>query len=218
MEQYQRLSLTNIENPYWWVIQERLRSLTGGVVGKIMDDAMDKIMREAPEGFEHSKFEKEMQKQRIEDARLGMGNVMVNPGDRAAIQTSWQLDITHGFDPNGTPQHTAGAKLDAGKERPYLMEAMTNAIAEMEKAGTFGANKYTAYGWYKVPDAKQRYLDAFKRHWNKYNRGEDYDDESQAHHIGCCMWNLAAYLELTLNKPNRALTEAYGEDYLTKDE
>ena len=122
-------------------------------------------------------------------------------------------------DPHGTNQHTAGAKLDDGKELPFLMEAMTHAMAEAEKCGTYGAKKYSQYGWYQVPDAEKRYLQAYKRHWNKYWRDcEDVDDESGAHHIGACIWNLMAFLELRLGKKNRVLQEAYPDEFTHPEE
>jgi hypothetical protein len=103
------------------------------------------------------------------------------------------------FDPNGIGAHEPGAKLDGGKLRPHLVEAgFIHALQEVWKDGTYGANKYTDNGWREVPNAKCRYLDAHKRHYDKWLLGEDYDDESKVHHLGAAVWNLLAVLELEL--------------------
>lgn len=104
-------------------------------------------------------------------------------------------------DPNGTPQHEAGAKLDAGKLRPYLVRSgFARALHEVWHNGTVGAAKYTDYGWQSVPNGKMRYMDAFERHYDKYLRGEVRDQETNTHHIGCMVWNLLAVLELELKE------------------
>lgn len=103
-------------------------------------------------------------------------------------------------DPNGIAQHSPGAKLDDGKLRPYLVyNGFKRALQEVWKDGTYGANKYTDYGWQQVPNARERYLDAFFRHFDKnIVNGELYDDESGVHHLGAAIWNLLAVLELEL--------------------
>jgi hypothetical protein len=104
-------------------------------------------------------------------------------------------------DPNGIDQHAAGAKLDYGKIRPYLVQqGFIHALQEVWKDGSYGAKKYSDNGWKEVPDAKNRYMDAFARHYDKHLLGEKYDSESEVHHLGACIWNLLAVLELELTQ------------------
>ena len=105
-------------------------------------------------------------------------------------------------DPNGIDQHQPGAKLDAGKLRPYLvMNGFKHALHHVWSNGTFGANKYTDNGWREVPNAQNRYLDAAFRHFEKWMLQEDRDNidpESKTHHLAAMAWNILAVCELEL--------------------
>lgn len=104
-------------------------------------------------------------------------------------------------DPNDINQHSPGAKLDAGKLRPYLVRAgFAHALHEVWHNGTYGANKYTDDGWKTVPNGQQRYMDAFERHYEKWLLGEERDEETNTHHLGAMAWNILAVLELELTK------------------
>lgn len=106
-------------------------------------------------------------------------------------------------DPNGLNQHFPGAKLDAGKQRPYLVyKDFILALEEVFNNGTFGANKYTPSGWKSVLNADERYLDAALRHLNLYVKGEQRDKESNTHHLGAVVWNILAVLQLELENAN----------------
>jgi Domain of unknown function (DUF5664) len=103
-------------------------------------------------------------------------------------------------DPNGKPLNSPGAKADSGKLRPWLvLSAFSNALEEVSKVGTAGAKKYTDNGWVTVPDAENRYMDAFGRHLLKLGSGEVYDTGEGGigtKHIAQMIWNLLAVLEL----------------------
>jgi hypothetical protein len=100
-------------------------------------------------------------------------------------------------DPNGKSLNTMGAKADAGKDRVWLcLSGFSNAMAEVAKVTTFGANKYTPNGWTEVPDATNRYMDAFGRHMMKLGAGETIDKDSGCKHLAQMIWNLMAVLEL----------------------
>ncbi len=104
-------------------------------------------------------------------------------------------------DPKGKNPHESGAKLDAGKVRPYLVYAsFIHALQEVWNNGTFGAYKYTANGWKEVENAHDRYLEAALRHFDKYLLGEDRDQDSNTHHLGAVAWNILAVLELELTE------------------
>lgn len=104
-------------------------------------------------------------------------------------------------DPNNIDQHAPGAKLDHGKPRHGLvLGAFSNALTEVAKVGTFGANKYTDNGWLSVPNGLERYTDALLRHHFAEAAGERNDPESELSHAAHRAWNALAVLELALRK------------------
>ena len=99
-----------------------------------------------------------------------------------------------GMDPHGKDQHESGAKLDAGKPRPWLvLGGFRQALMEVARVGTYGARKYSDNGWRSVPNGQQRYLDAAFRH---LLAPEVRDTESDLPHLAMAIWNLLAVLEL----------------------
>lgn len=101
-------------------------------------------------------------------------------------------------DPHGKDQHETGAKLDAGKPRLGLvLGAFANALVEVGKVGTYGANKYTDNGWLDVPNGKARYTDALLRHILA-ETDESHDPDTNLHHAAHAAWNALARLELIL--------------------
>jgi hypothetical protein len=92
--------------------------------------------------------------------------------------------------------HTPGAKLDRGKPRTGLvLGGFANALIEVAKVGTFGAEKYTDNGWKVVPNGYARYTDALFRHLLDEQL---HDDESGLLHDAHAAWNALARLELRL--------------------
>lgn len=100
-------------------------------------------------------------------------------------------------DPQGTDQHSPGAKLDAGKPDMSLLADFGMALREVARVGTFGANKYTRGGWQTVPEGFNRYSAAMLRHYFAERYG-DLDDESGLLHAAQTAWNALARLELKL--------------------
>jgi len=105
-------------------------------------------------------------------------------------------------DPNGLAPNAPGAKLDAGKQRVWLMvSGFSRALAEVAAVTTVGAAKYTPDGWMSVEDGSARYMDAFGRHMLSLGKGNTVDDATGG--TGCLhkaqmIWNLLASLELDL--------------------
>lgn len=103
-------------------------------------------------------------------------------------------------DPHGKDQHETGAKLDAGKPRLGLvLGAFANALVEVGKVGTYGAQKYTDNGWLDVPKGKGRYTDALLRHVLA-ETNETHDPDTHLLHAAHAAWNALARLELILRK------------------
>ena len=103
------------------------------------------------------------------------------------------------LDPHGTDPHAPGAKLDAGKTEPELIQrGFAHALDAVAQVSTYGATKYTPDGWAAVPEGTTRYRNALYRHRNAFYRGEDVDPDSQLHHLAHATWNALAELELLL--------------------
>jgi len=102
-------------------------------------------------------------------------------------------------DPHGTDQHSPGAKLDNGKIKSGLViGGFSAALEEVAEVGTFGANKYTEFGYKEVPEAGKRYMDALYRHLSAHFQGEETDPESGLLHLAHAAWNSLAVLEFYL--------------------
>jgi hypothetical protein len=104
-------------------------------------------------------------------------------------------------DPLGKDRHAPGAKLDAGKIRPWLMlSGFARALTAVADVTTKGAAKYTPSGWAEVPDGETRYMEAFGRHLLSYGKGEKVDADTSCLHKAQMIWNLLASLELELRE------------------
>lgn len=98
-----------------------------------------------------------------------------------------------------------GKKFDTGKPRISLLSS--DAIVEIAKVATMGAQKYDDHNWRKGMKWS-RLMDAAERHLLKYNKGERVDEESGLSHLAHVAWNLMALLEYEINN--------VGEDDLFK--
>lgn len=81
-----------------------------------------------------------------------------------------------------------GKKFDNGKPEYGLIPP--NALHEMVKVLTAGAQKYSRDNWKHVPDRKRRYFDAMERHIWAWKRGEENDPDDGMHHLAhamCCV-------------------------------
>ena len=106
-------------------------------------------------------------------------------------------------DPNGLDAHAPGAKLDAGKLRPFLvLGGFAYAIEEVVRVGTNGAAKYSDNGWRSVKDGIPRYMEAAERHLMEVRKGV-HMDASGSPHLAHAAWNLLAVLELVMESERR---------------
>jgi len=88
----------------------------------------------------------------------------------------------------------AGVKYDSDKPQWSLLPF--KALTEVVEVLTYGAKKYAPDNWKKVPNAKQRYIDASFRHLTAYASGEKLDSETGKSHIAhalCCLLYLLAF-------------------------
>ncbi len=96
-----------------------------------------------------------------------------------------------------------GAKYDQDK---LLFECFMHDLAPVIKGVvqvlTFGAKKYSRSSWQSVPNAKQRYMDAFYRHMNAHHSGDHVDNESGLPHLFHAICNLMfiTWFEIKENK------------------
>lgn len=75
-------------------------------------------------------------------------------------------------------------KADGGKSNPLLLEqGMPDALEAVNATLDYGAIKYEAHSWKKVPDAIKRYDAAMRRHRRERDKGENFDAESLLHHL-----------------------------------
>jgi hypothetical protein len=97
------------------------------------------------------------------------------------------------YDPK-TVAFNQGVKYDSGKPQWSLMQ--WKALSQVVDVLTYGAKKYAPDNWKKVPNARQRYLDAGFRHFAAYAAGEKNDSETGMSHLAhamCCMLFLLAF-------------------------
>jgi len=104
-------------------------------------------------------------------------------------------------DAHDIAQHEPGAKLDKGKPRVGMFFAcFPDALLEVARVATFGAKKYSDFGWESVPNAIERYFDAECRHTLKVARGiytKEFakDEESGINELAHMVWNGLADLQ-----------------------
>ena len=105
------------------------------------------------------------------------------------------IDNTHGETMvNRVISPTNGVKFDNDKPQWSLLPF--KALKEVVDVLTYGAKKYAPDNWKKVPNAKQRYIDAGFRHFTAYVAGEKLDNETGKSHLAhalCCLLYLLAF-------------------------
>ena len=108
------------------------------------------------------------------------------------------------FDRWSAKDTTAGVKFD--QDKPQWTLVPFKAFDEVVKVLTIGARKYAPDNWKKVPNARQRYIDAAFRHMSAYAGGEKLDAETGKNHLAhaaCCLLFLLAFdLDSSLEKDN----------------
>ena len=104
-----------------------------------------------------------------------------------------------------------GSKFDKNKIRhDLILPEFEDAVAQVL---TFGAEKYGAHSWKTVPDLKDRYYAALRRHLNSYRMGEATDTESGLPHLAHAACNIYFLLqwELELKKMKDSMVFATPE-------
>lgn len=123
-------------------------------------------------------------------------------------------------DPHGMDAHAPGAKLDAGKLRPWLcISGFSRALEAVADVTTKGAVKYTPNGWAQVPNGEERYMEAFGRHLLALGRGEVMDDGPNGtgcRHKAQMIWNLLASLELELRMGPKEVIDLAAERHIRR--
>lgn len=99
--------------------------------------------------------------------------------------------------PPPRPWLDAGAKFDEGKVRYDLIPA--NALHEIARVYTYGANKYQDENWRKGLSWK-RIFGALMRHSWAWMRGEDTDPESGLPHMAHAAFACFTLLEYALSQ------------------
>lgn len=91
-------------------------------------------------------------------------------------------------------EYVKGVKFDYDKPQWSLMP--WKALSQVVDVLTYGAKKYAPDNWKKVPNARQRYIDAGFRHLTAYASGEKNDSETGLSHLAhamCCLLFLLAF-------------------------
>jgi len=99
------------------------------------------------------------------------------------------VDYDRGFT-NGPPKEWVdeGRKYDGDKPKLHLLPP--KSMLEIGKVLTYGAEKYDAENWRKVPDLQNRYTSAALRHIFAHIDGEENDEETSLSHLAhamCCL-------------------------------
>lgn len=97
----------------------------------------------------------------------------------------------------------AGVKFDTDKPRMDLIPS--EALKEVAKVMTFGAEKYGDHNWREGMDWHRMY-GAAQRHLNDWNTGRDHDDETglpELAHAACCILMLLSYQKTNTGKDDR---------------
>jgi hypothetical protein len=91
--------------------------------------------------------------------------------------------------------HSNGMKFDSDK--PDYSLVPFEALDEVVKVLTYGANKYDRFNWEKVEDI--RYQAAALRHISAYMQGEKYDPETGINHLAHAVCSLLFLTQFDLN-------------------
>lgn len=91
-------------------------------------------------------------------------------------------------------------KDDRADGKPRWELIPLDAVEEIVKVYTMGAEKYAPNAWKDIPDAYDRYKAALLRHITAYDKGERFDKESGLSHLAHAAWNAIAILWLDMHK------------------
>lgn len=85
-------------------------------------------------------------------------------------------------------------------------------IEEIVKVYTKGSEKYGDNNWQNLPNGLQRYKAALLRHLVEFEKGNDFDEETNCRHLAQVAWNAIAMLWISKHK----IFEAATSDVLLK--
>ena len=85
------------------------------------------------------------------------------------------------------------------QKKPRMSLVPQQALMEVAKVMTFGANKYGDFNWRQGMDWL-RLIDANMRHTSQWTQGQSIDDESGLNHLAHAAANCLMLLEYELNK------------------
>lgn len=92
-----------------------------------------------------------------------------------------------------------GIKYDTQKQRWDLLPL--DAVNEVVKRYTFGAQKYGENNWQTLENGKERYLAALLRHLHAWRSGEKEDEEADGlTHVSAVAWNALALVYYDLRE------------------
>lgn len=133
------------------------------------------------------------------------------PGAKLDAGKTWDYTVLRGFwsalrewlspSHGGKVFKASCAMLGSDHATTAVGRLSPNDIIGAIRVGSYGAQKYTRYGWAHVPDAANRYREAFGRHFTKrYLLDEETDPDSGLPHEAHIAWNLLALA--TLEQPD----------------
>lgn len=100
------------------------------------------------------------------------------------------LPLTKDDDGNLMVEKSTNPKDLLGIKKVPISLVPTAGVIHAAMAMKDGARKYGPYNWREHPVQAMVYIDATMRHLMAYIDGEDYADDSKAHHLGhaiaCC--------------------------------
>ena len=77
------------------------------------------------------------------------------------------------------------------------------ALEEVVKVLTHGAQKYSPDNWKHVDNMQERYFNASQRHAWAYKRGEIRDGESGHHHLAHAICNMMFILQYEIDEEKK---------------
>lgn len=118
---------------------------------------------------------------RIKDGRKGEIVDIFDDGSYDVLLADNTIFATRIVEPIIYEEVQKGNKQDADKLRYDLVSPdFEESVAEVL---TFGANKYAPDNWKLVPNGKERYYAALKRHLSAWRKGEEVDADSGLSHL-----------------------------------
>jgi hypothetical protein len=145
-----------------------------------------------------AKHRRNVSEKTAENIRVPLGDDALHPVRRACKNEMRERELPAVGGRVGEVSHVQekGLKYDDDKPRYDLICAWSED--ELARVLAYGAGKYSAGNWRRVPDARERYYAALRRHLGAWRRGYRTDPESGLSHLGhayaCLMFLLSSEL------------------------